>query len=254
MFKLKNRLRSAMLMGTAVATIIGATAPAADAADTAHAYASVFGGVSILQNPGLKGSSHTSYYSYLTSLSSQSADTSFKTGFVVGGNFGIDWGNNLRTELELALRQNNSSSHALLKTSYSYMYSGAGPYTVSKSTSTVPANMNLRAWSLMANAWYDFDVDMPFTPYVGGGFGMAMVQISGNLNGFNLHKKNDTVFAWQLGAGVSMPITDNIKAFLDYRYFAADSAALKLEPGFHGGDITANFDSHTVLVGLRFNL
>ena len=32
----------------------------------------------------------------------------------------------------------------------------------------------------MANAWYDFDLGMPITPYVGGGIGMALVQIDGS--------------------------------------------------------------------------
>lgn len=245
------KLRKYLLTCAAAATLVGATTSAADAA---QGYASIFGGVSLLQNAGLSGHSHTSYYSYLTSLSSQSVDTSFKTGFVVGGNFGVDWQNGIRTELELAMRQNASGSHATLKTSYSYIYSGYGPYTISSSTGSVPAAFNLRAYSLMANAWYDFDVDMPFTPYVGGGVGMALVQIDGRLNGFKLHERNDTVFAWQLGVGASIPLTDSIKGFIDYRYFAADDAALKLEPGFHGGDVTANFNSHTVMVGLRFNL
>ena len=53
---------------------------------------------------------------------------------------------------------------------------------------------------------------------------------------YNLHEKNDTVFAWQLGVGASYPLSDTTKLFLDYRYFAADGANLKLEPGFHGGE------------------
>src|SRR6185437_15516923 len=190
---------------------------------------------------------------------------SFKTGFVLGGNAGIEWGNGLRTEVELAFRQNNSKKHVRLRTHYSYGFLTATTTTTGEgATNThtfrthvtadhqdneVPANLRMRAWSLMANAWYDFDLGLPITPYVGGGIGMAMVKVSGKLGRTenadtvtttttsageggavththlhshprtttfkNLFEKNDTVFAWQLGVGASMPITDSVKAFVD---------------------------------------
>lgn len=258
---MKN-LNRYLMAGAAIASLSVVTSNAAEAA---QAYAGLFGGLSLLQNPGLKGHSKTYTTTALTFLSSQSADTSFKTGYVVGGNFGVDWGFGLRTELELAARGNQSKSHAHLKTTYALQYyggtghtrngsSGSGPFTLYSTDATVPAHMNLRAYSLMANAWYDFNTGMGFTPYIGGGIGLAQVQIDGNLNGFKLHEKNDSTFAYQLGAGISVPISDGISASLDYRYFAANGAKLKLEPGFHGGNVNADFDSHSIMVGLRFNL
>src|ERR1700749_4999553 len=106
--------RKALLISTAVVAFV-ATASAADAAST---YASIFGGVNNLQNPGLKGSSrtvyHGSHYTYI-GTSQQSVDTSWKTGFVVGGNWGVDWGT-FRTEIELAYRQNTSGKTAHVRT------------------------------------------------------------------------------------------------------------------------------------------
>jgi opacity protein-like surface antigen len=106
----------------------------------------------------------------------------------------------------------------------------------------------------MANAWYDFDLGLPITPYVGGGIGLAQVKISGDLDGSRLFEKNDSVFAWQVGAGASLPISDTTKLFLDYRYFSAADAHLKLEPGYNGGSISADFNSHSLMLGVRFNL
>jgi opacity protein-like surface antigen len=129
-----------------------------------------------------------------------------------------------------------------------------GPYT-SNSDSHQKANLTMRAYSVMANAWYDFhDVSLGgFTPYVGGGIGFAEVQLSGQI-GHPIFESNDIVFAWQVGAGVSMPVADNVSLFADYRYFSADGAKLKLLPGFHGGNVDADFDSHSILVGLRLSL
>ena len=46
--------------------------------------------------------------------------------------------------------------------------------------------------------------------YVGGGFGRARVKELGD---------SDSAWAWQLIAGVRMPISDNIDVGLKYRYF-----------------------------------
>jgi len=268
---------------------------ATSSAEAAQPYASIFGGLSLLQSQKMSGHNFTRTTTSLTLQSDQSVDASFKTGFVLGGNAGIEWGNGLRTEVELAFRQNNSKKHVRLRTHYSYGFLTATTTTTGEgATNThtfrthvtadhqdneVPANLRMRAWSLMANAWYDFDLGLPITPYVGGGIGMAMVKVSGKLgrtenadtttttgegttvvhthprtvNVINLYEKNDTVFAWQLGVGASMPITDSVKAFVDYRYFSANDAHLKLEPGFHGGGVDADFNSHSVMAGLRFN-
>jgi opacity protein-like surface antigen len=138
-----------------------------------------------------------------------------------------------------------------------YMSTGGYPYTMASMDAHVPANLTLHAYSLMANAWYDFhDLDLPggFTPYIGGGVGGAQVKISGKLNNINHFEKNQFVFAWQIGAGASVPVTDDLKLFVDYRYFAADGAKLAIEPGFHGSHVGADFNSHNVLVGLRLSL
>lgn len=246
-------LRKLLMASAAIITLT-----AVSSAEAAQPYASIFGGASFLQKPGLAGKSFTRTTTTYVFHSSQSVDTSFKTGFVLGGNAGIEWGSGLRTELELAYRQHNSGKRAHITTHYTigYQHGSSGGRTTplsSRDSANVPANLRLRAWSLMANAWYDFDLGLPVTPYVGGGLGMAMVKISGDLDSARIYEKNDTVFAWQVGAGVSMPLTDTTKLFLDYRYFAADAAHLKLEPGYHGGDVNADFNSHSVMVGVRFN-
>ncbi len=244
------KLRKMLLASTATVALAVAGGNVANAAEP---YASIFGGASILSDNSMEGKSFTFTSGTTIFNSTQSVDTSYKTGFVVGGNFGIDWKNGLRTELEAAYRNNSSKDKAHLKTSYGYSYYGYN-YTITSSDSEVPASLHLHAYSLMANAWYDLPLgNLPITPYVGGGVGMALVQLGGSLNSINLHEKNDTVFAWQLGAGVSYALNEKTKLFADYRYFAADGANLKLEPGFHGGDVSEDFDSNTVMAGIRFS-
>jgi len=246
--------RKILLLTTALASL----SLMANSANAAEGYASIFGGASLLQDQNMSGTSHTHSTTYVFK-STQSLDTSFKTGFVVGGNFGVKWDSGLRTELELAVRQNSSKRHGHLRTTYSY---GAITGTVNQNTlhltsstdRAADTDLRLRAYSLMANAWYDFDIGSSFTPYIGGGIGLAEVQIDGSIDSARIAEKNDMVFAWQVGAGVAFPLTDSIKAFADYRYFAADAARLRLEPGYHGGNVSADFNSHLLMVGLRFGL
>lgn len=244
--------RKALMLSTA-AIALTMTAPSAHAAST---YVSLFGGASMLDNPGLSGvaRTHSTTYQFRTT---SSIDTSFKTGFVLGGNWGVDWGT-FRTELELAYHANKSGSSAHLVTRYEAGPIGGGyTSTLASRDVHVPADLSLQAYSLMANAWYDFhDLSLPggFTPYIGGGVGGAQVKIGGKLNSIKLYEKNQFVFAWQIGAGASVPVTDDLKLFVDYRYFAADGANLRIEPGFKGSIVKADFNSHNVLVGLRLSL
>jgi OmpA-OmpF porin, OOP family len=251
------QLRKALMMSAAVVSLTMSTT----AAQAADSYVSLFGGASFLQKSSLKGGASTHTTTVYRS-STQSLDTSFKTGFVVGGNLGVDWGT-FRTEIELAYRDNMSSSSGHLKQSYrtEVHYSGqVYPNYYSRNTDfdgTVPTNLRTRAYSLMANVWYDFHgLELPagITPYVGGGIGGANVQISGSANGRRLIDSNNFVFAWQLGAGVSVPLTDTLKAFLDYRYFSAEGGNFMLTPGFHSSDVKGGFQDHAALIGVRMSL
>lgn len=246
------KIRNALLVSASAASLVAATSTA----EAASTYVSVFGGASLLQKPGLKGISHTHTTTTSTFVSKTSLDTSFKTGFVVGGNWGVDWGN-FRTELEAAYHSNSSNKTGHLVTSYqSGPIGGALTSTIATRDSIVPTDVTLHAYSLMANVWYDFHgfSAMGITPYIGAGVGLAQVQIGGRVNGINLIEKNDYTFAWQVGAGASVPVSQDMNLFVDYRYFAADGAKLELRPGFHGGGINADFDANEVLLGLRIKI
>jgi opacity protein-like surface antigen len=228
------------LMISAAAVAMAMAAPSAQAASS---YVSLFGGANFLGKFNSTAHMANSYYSRTESVAS-----SFKTGFVVGGNYGVDWGT-FRTEIELGFRQNKASkAHVVL--SYTYYGSNYGPYV-----SNPTIDVAMRTYSLMANVWYDFHDVLPggVTPYVGGGIGGAMVQVSGKYGTTKLNENNSSVFAWQLGAGASMPVSDSMKLYLDYRYFNAPGANLTLRPSLK---LTHEFSasSHTVLVGLRINL
>ena len=81
-----------------------------------------------------------------------------------------------------------------------------------------------RVQLLTANAWYDFKNVTAFTPYLGGGVGVARAKAIGNvpLIGFTTSSQ-DNAFAYQLGAGVSYALCKNMDLTADYRYINTNS-------------------------------
>src|SRR3546814_19180655 len=93
----------------------------------------------------------------------------------------------------------------------------------------------------MVNALYDFDTGTPFTPYAGVGIGAARTKVK------DIDSK--TLFAYQGILGVSYDVTDELKAYLDYRYFA--TADLQgTTPA--GPDVDVENESHTGMIDVRY--
>lgn len=115
---------------------------------------------------------------------------------------------------------------------------------------------HVSALSGMLNGLVDFGGDGGVGGYVGGGVGLAGVKY--NLGGFH---DRDNGFAWQLLAGVYMPVSSNIDVGLKYRYFrpkAFDFNSGQL--GYAGAgaqfvtDLSGRFSSHSILASLVYNL
>ena len=125
----------------------------------------------------------------------------FTTGFSVGAAVGYDFGQ-FRIEGELSHR------------------------TADVDVPDIVYDANVSASSLMANAWYDVDTGTRFTPYIGGGLGVAMVTDEGtvksSVDGPQPFSNSDTVLAYQFGAGVDYSLTETIVLGLGYRYLATD--------------------------------
>lgn len=75
----------------------------------------------------------------------------------------------------------------------------------------------LETQSIMVNAYYDIDTGTKITPYLGGGIGYS--KIKGKMSVLGLSAKmDDNTFTWQLGAGASYALTNNISLDAGYRY------------------------------------
>src|SRR5690348_8465591 len=90
---------------------------------------------------------------------------------------------------------------------------------------------SIETWSVMGNLLFDLIPNGMIDPYVGGGAGVAHVNL--RMNGtdfpneedgtFNINGGN-TKFAWQGIAGLGFRINDQLTADLTYRYFQTQAA------------------------------
>lgn len=101
------------------------------------------------------------------------------------------------------------------------------------------------AAAYMANLYYDFDIQDRWSGFVGGGVGVALLSLEGN----GLRDDDDTVFAYQIRAGLGYELTPKLTATLGYRFFDTEDG--EFADGV-GRRFDAEYRSHGVEAGLRY--
>jgi len=152
------------------------------------------------------------------------------TGIAFGLAFGYDF-DGLRVEAEGAYQKNDFD-------------------TVSALGITTNLAGDVDVFSLLCNVYYDFNNSSPITPYIGAGIGMSMVSINDiglpNMIGPVGLSLDDTALSYQVGGGVSFIITKRVSLDLKYRYLCVPDLQFLVAD--------SDFDSHNILLGLRFSI
>lgn len=110
----------------------------------------------------------------------------------------------------------------------------------------------ISALGFMINGYLDFTNESRFTPFIMAGVGYANIEIEDYLYaGTRIIDDDDNVFAWQVGAGLGIDITENIVLDLAYKYFGA------ADQEYDNLTSTVNFENeygnHTFTIGFRYH-
>ncbi len=161
-----------------------------------------------------------------------------ESGLTLLGAIGCDYGD-YRLEAEIGYQQNDIDGvNAIEVDEPELTIEGVG----------VPAEGDISVLSLMANGYYDIDlggVDL----YATAGVGVAQVNFDDFRYGDAIEEEggtsnvSETTLAWQVGAGLAVPIGTNIALDARYRYFATTDFSIQ--------GTNMNVASHNVLLGLR---
>lgn len=150
-------------------------------------------------------------------------------GLALGVAFGYGLGST-RIEGEVAYQKNDLDKISI---------SGIGSATIDGDTSST---------AFLLNGYYDFKNESALTPFISAGLGLAKVEVSEiTVPGFGpvTSSSDDTVFAYQIGAGVGYAVNEKVTLDVKYRYFATS------DPDFDG--IEAEYSSHNIYAGVRVN-
>ncbi len=169
-------------------------------------------------------------------------------GYDVGGVIGYDLGA-FRIEADVSYRRASVDGYrSTLTTPY---FNSANAVANAPSGSYNNAGGSSSALSFMVNGLLDFGDDDGVQGFVGGGAGVSRVKADYALTTRGAFlDDSDTVFAWQVVAGLRQPITDNIDVTLKYRFFNADNVKLV---DVTGRQFDGRFRSHSILGGVTFN-
>ncbi|MDE0404892.1 MAG: outer membrane beta-barrel protein [Nitrospira sp.] len=207
-------------------------------------------------------------------------DATTNNGFAVRGMAGYAFPSGLRVEAEIDYRRHGlgtmdvKSPGGLVETAAPIVAEGAGSAIYPDPTMTEYADLldadkrqaatavtrkwdvegNFSMLAFMANVDYDFDMGSPWKPYIGGGLGVASISIDADsaTSGRSLSDDSDTVFAYQVGAGLGyeFPLEEgrSITVSLDWRYFGTQAPTFTGDVS--GEDFEATINGHDV--GISF--
>ena len=259
-------MKKSLLATTALGTLLAATG-------MAHAEGmglKVFGGINFAGNESIgpfigtyagvtKGSDPFTYGFAGT------ADIDPDMGYVFGGAVGYGWDNGFSVDLEVAYRRNQIDVSGAVAAGVAYITKGGGPGFYTFGTGTFAGtDGHLSAVSLMANAWYEFDTGTSIRPYVGGGVGIAWLDIHDIVEGkfvttggtytssIGVHG-DDSGFAWQLGAGLAWEVAPGKDMVVEYRYFNGPKIE-NVRVHDLNNKLDIDYDSHAVLVGFKMGI
>lgn len=120
---------------------------------------------------------------------------------------------------------------------------GEVSYQSSKFKATTPTKQfegDVSPVALMANVYYDLDLDTFVVPYIGAGAGLASSEGS------------TRKFAYQLRAGIAIQLTPRFDVYSGYRYFNSTNlidAGTSFDPS---SPANTDYTSHSGELGLRY--
>ncbi|MEY3635496.1 MAG: hypothetical protein RLZZ61_1906 [Pseudomonadota bacterium] len=175
---------------------------------------------------------------------SDAATVDINKGYDVGGVVGYDFGG-FRLESEVSYRK---ADVAGVTSQTSQITSGPSTSLLSPGPYFLDGDAN--ALSFMVNGLLDFGDDDGLQGFIGGGVGVARVDVKAVLVAPSFLEDSDTGFAWQALAGVRAPLNDSWDVGLKYRFFNVDKVGMVDRLG---RAIDTRFRSHSLMASLVYN-
>lgn len=213
-----------------IATLALALSIALPSAADSNIYIEYSGGASFVADQSLSGAD--------ASGALLMGRASSNIGFNFGGAVGTRFLKYFRSEIQVSYRQNEVENLSLQGESNN-------------------ASGHISLLAVMVNGYFDYDLGIGFVPYIGVGVGWGSVEIDAKSDAGAFTSQvegEDSVFTYSVMAGASYPINEILDLSLGYRYIATTDPTINSSISAVGARrLDAEFDSHEIVFGLRFN-
>lgn len=112
----------------------------------------------------------------------------------------------------------------------------------STAAGAVPLTEDIDSFAVLANVYWDLVNDSPWTPFLSAGLGAALVNVDDSTA--YLGDDSDSVFAYQVGAGIGYAVNRNMTVEAKYRYFATADLEFDL--------VELEYATHNLYAGIRY--
>jgi opacity protein-like surface antigen len=174
---------------------------------------------------------------------------SFEPSFTGGAGVGYVWGPALRTDLTVDL-------HSIMLAKFN----GTATYNAGANSVSVQDKSRWMSTILLANAYYDFRTGTPFTPYLGGGVGFAVNQLTRESNATDSAsgatsfggRSTQVQFAAAAMAGLTYEISSSVALDVNYRFLYVGGPDVDLTiNNVSTGMAIGSLNEHQIRAGLR---
>lgn len=190
--------------------------------------------------------------------SAEFANNDLGTASVLGVGFGKELSGKIRADLTLNFRHGHEFDAKTLPISGIPIL-------------PVPTTANLQSYGLMANIFYDIATltvgKKSIVPYLGGGVGFAVNKLDTvtfnyaavtSFSDVTWAGDKKTNFAWQVGGGFGVDLSENSTLEIGYRYvdlgkFQSGTQILSGASGQLQRRLKGDISAHEVTIGLRYN-
>lgn len=146
-----------------------------------------------------------------------------------------------------------------LRVALSLDYRPVYPFDV-KNGGTNVGTLDANSFATMANVYYDFHNSVSFTPYVtlGAGFANNQTKIDQKNNGLSVSKKTTDNFAFKLGVGSKIALSNSFDLDLRYQFVDLGKYQFSNSATYNGvsypviNNKAVEMKIHELLVGLAY--
>lgn len=186
--------------------------------------------------------------------------TEFDTGLFLSAAYGWRLNDVFRVEGEISYTSADVDTHtdvtaggaALGAADAAVLLTGSAPLGVSVADLVADGQGEISTVGYAINGYYDFAIqNTPFTAYVGGGVGVAEIDVEYSPSATPIISDKEMVGFYQLMAGASYAVSDNTELYTGYRWRQSGDA--ETESSLVPATLDIENASHIIEAGVRYS-